>query len=515
LVDAYLQKVVMAKVSRGRTLVIVSAFLLSSLVGMPAALAANTAEPQLRLVAAAPSVTVPRYAGSSWLYLDVGANVVAGRTALEIRASRRSYHDPVVATQVITAGGVRKSRVLPAGLVTDFSGLSKFLHVALVDAAGQKVLDTDQGFCPNVYDAVRVRPDAPDRSPYPYGCSQMPFTLGSVWGIQAGWAVNTAQPVPAASLTVPDGTYTAHLTINEAHRVAFGIAPDQASASVQVTVKTYTGGGLPSAQQRAAAAPGVAPAPNNARPTGKAGAPTGPRPDLRALPAWQIHVDDGQPRDHGDGTPAVADEPKREYLSFAANVWNAGPSPLVVDGYREPGAGKMDAFQYFYDASGKQVGWEPAGTMEWDPRAGHTHWHFTDFARYRLLTADKQQAVRSQKEAFCLAPTDGIDLTVKQANWRPGNADLHTACGRESSLAIRETLDTGWGDTYTQRVPGQSFEITDLPNGTYYIEVAANPENRLRESNTGNNVSLRQVILGGTPGARTVEVPPYEGIDAP
>ena len=27
----------------------------------------------------------------------------------------------------------------------------------------------------------------------------------------------------------------------------------------------------------------------------------------------------------------------------------------------------MDAYQYFFDANGKQVGYTPAGTMEWDP----------------------------------------------------------------------------------------------------------------------------------------------------
>lgn len=47
----------------------------------------------------------------------------------------------------------------------------------------------------------------------------------------------------------------------------------------------------------------------------------------------------------------------------------------------------------------------------------------------------------------------------------------------------------------------------DLPNGTYYVQVTANPEGHLYESNVNNNISLRQVILGGSPGARTVTVP--------
>ncbi|MFI1355177.1 lysyl oxidase family protein [Streptomyces sp. NPDC020898] len=240
------------------------------------------------------------------------------------------------------------------------------------------------------------------------------------------------------------------------------------------------------------------------RPTGRAGvAADVPKPDLRSLPAWDIAITDGE-----DG-----DVPGKDYLAFSANVWNAGPAPLVVDGFRQPGKAMMDAYQYFYDANGKQIGYTPTGTMEWDPRSGHEHWHFTDFASYRLLSADQTKEVRSGKEAFCLANTDAIDYTVKNANWHPFNTDLSTACGEKNSLSVREVLDVGSGDTYTQYRPGQSFDVTGLPNGTYYIQVIANPENRLQETNLNNNVALRKVILGGTEGARTVTVPPHHLID--
>ena len=74
-------------------------------------------------------------------------------------------------------------------------------------------------------------------------------------------------------------------------------------------------------------------------------------------------------------------------------------------------------------------------------------------------------------------------------------------------------MPVGWGDTYFQSIAGQAFDITSVPNGTYYIEIIANPEQVLHESNTRNDVSLRKVILGGTPGHRTVKVPAWHGID--
>ena len=51
-------------------------------------------------------------------------------------------------------------------------------------------------------------------------------------------------------------------------------------------------------------------------------------------------------------------------------------------------------------------------------------------------------------------------------------------------------------------------------NGTYYIEVRTDPARRLYERDTSNDVVLRRIRLGGKPGARTVTVPPYHGIDS-
>jgi hypothetical protein len=213
-------------------------------------------------------------------------------------------------------------------------------------------------------------------------------------------------------------------------------------------------------------------------------------PDLRSLPAWGIGIS-------GNGNN----------LTFAATVWNAGDSPLVVDGFRVEGEDEMDAYQYFFDADGNQTGYQPVGHFHWDPKPTHQHWHFKDFARYTLLHEDMSKVVRSKKEAFCLANTDFVDATVPSAAWRQQNDDLGTACGEANSQSIREVLSAGWGDTYAQFRAGQAFRLNDLPNGVYYIEVRANPNGRLIEASTDDNVALRKIILGGKPGARTVEVP--------
>jgi hypothetical protein len=304
-----------------------------------------------------------------------------------------------------------------------------------------------------------------------------------VQGIQTGWA--TPVLTQMRPLRIGPGEYTVTATIKQKYAAAFGIPADAATRRLDLTV-TREGD---VAEGRAASRPAT---PAAHRPTGPAGRAdaAGPQPDLRSLPAWGISLNK-----------------KGTYLRFSATVWNAGDSPLVVDGFREDGADEMDAYQYFFDAEGEQTGYEPVGHMHWDPRPSHQHWHFEDFARYTLLDADKSEVSRSKKEAFCLANTDSVDTTVPGADWRPENTDLATSCGDYSSLSIREVLVSGWGDTYTQYRAGQSFPIKDLPNGTYYIAVTANPDGNLVESATDNNQSLRKIRIGGTAKHRTVTVP--------
>ncbi|KND36849.1 lysyl oxidase family protein [Streptomyces acidiscabies] len=541
-----------AALAAGAALTVVAA-VAATAPGAGAATAAKPGQPQLKLVAASKAVVLDKYEGDPGVYLDLGTYLTVDNAPLEFKVTRKSYKDQIVAQQVLRDGKKVTTKTLPTGLVKDFKGLPDFIEVSVKDAAGKEVTTSKGTFCPNNASG-RLRPDAPATSHYPQSCPTNPFTLGSIWGVEKGWAANTAAVDYDRPVNLPAGEYTAKATVAKKYRDLFGIPND--TATVKMTVREIKDGGgeglrsqhtghtatgtteganhhygprgadapTPPALSHALEARGqahhlgdgkghtdgsrIAPGlkANAAKPTGKAGAPAGvPKPDLRSLPAWDISITDGE-----DG-----DVPGKDYLAFSANVWNAGPAPLVVDGFRKPGAELMDSYQYFYDANGKQVGYTPAGTMEWDPRIGHEHWHFTDFASYRLLSEDRTKEVRSGKEAFCLANTDAVDYTVKNANWHPFNTDLSTACGQQNSISVREVLDVGSGDTYTQYRPGQSFDVTGLPNGTYYIEVKANPANRLQETNLKNNVSLRKVVLGGKEGARTVSVPPVDLINTP
>ncbi|WP_152361457.1 lysyl oxidase family protein [Microlunatus speluncae] len=451
---------------------------------LPAA-TAGPVTPQLKLELATKNVTAENWDGDT--SVDLSLYAVAGKRAFEVRAYRTSYDRPISAWQVKPG----PDQAIPEALVPTFDGLKKFFTVQVVDAKGKVVVDRKLDFCPNGYEQVRRRPDAPATSPYPEGCGWNPYTTGMVWGIEKGFAVRSFDSLETK---LKPGSYKVITTIAKNYRDLFELPTAAATATANLKVikgvdEEAHARKLQTRQQQSQQQQSKAPAP--VKPTGRAllGKPSGPLPDLQSLPAWGIMIDRGR------------------YLDFSATVWNAGPSPLVVDGFRQDqNEDLMDAYQYFFNSAGKQIGHKQVGTMEWDPRDGHHHWHFTDFARYRLLDQDKNVVVRSQKEAFCLANTDAIDYTVKGANWKPGNTDLHTACGDRGSIGIREVLASGSGDTYVQYLPGQSFDLKGLKNGVYYIEVTANPDRKLVEVSTTNNITYRKVTIGGTNGHRTVKV---------
>lgn len=463
----------------------------------PSAVASGAADnlPSVRLVSSSDHARLTKYQGSG-MVLSQSTFVAADDAPFEIWAQRARYSDPVTFSQVVRdkTGEVRLQQPLDAPAVAKFDhGIPNFVRLTLRTPYGTVATQQNIDYCPNTYQPQRINDAGPADPTFSQMCRSNPFTLGMVLGIDQGWA----SPLPIRfnrDHRVPDGSYTLHVDVRPRYRSAFSIPRADATMSIDVNVVTQ------SYRFRAADAPAKASLPDQTRlstaPLTVPGAAA--LPDMASLPAWGMSVNN---RRTG-----------RSFLNFGATVWNAGPSPLVVEGFREAQAETMKAYQYFYE-NGERVGRAFTGRLEYDHSDGHDHWHFRDFARYSLLAADKVELVRSSKEAFCLAPTDMVDTTVPGASLRPWLEGLDTACGEANSLWIREALAAGWGDTYTQYRPGQSFNITNLPNGKYFIEVRANPDGRLYEGTQKNNVALRAVRLRGTIGERRVIVRDYQGID--
>jgi hypothetical protein len=413
-------------------------------------------------------------------------------SALQFDVQRATYLNPITISQVIhVPGGGTTTRALPNGVLDGWNGLRDFVRLTVRNSKGKVVAHQMADFCPNSYDPERTGPDTPTTSPYPQECASFdPFEKGNVWGIARGWAVDPFE-VFGQAFRLAVGTYHATVSILRPYTGLLDISPADATATVTVKVVNGSPGLL--TKNRGRPRPRPLPSlpsnvPNLTNP------PKDALPDLVPTPAWGIstfHIG------------------RQDYLEFGSTVWIGGNGPLDVEGFRLHGSQTMAAYQYFW-RGGRIIGKARVGTMGF---ADYNNWHFQQFAQYRLLNAGKAVAVRSHKEGFCIAPTDNVDLLLPGAVWQPSSIGLGGECGSPTALWVQEYLPLGWGDTYFQFIPGQSFNITNLPNGTYYIEVIANPLKLLHESNMSNDVSLRRVILGGRKGHRTVRVPAWHGID--
>lgn len=455
---------------------------------------AAVTNPTLKLISAGEKVTLYKFQGQGGVYLDLGMYLGSVGAPFEIQIARPDYTQPPVASQILRGpGGQTELREIPAEMLAGWSGFKDFINVNITKRDGTPVKDLSLDFCPNGYERQRLSDNGPAIPTYPDGCYANPFTRGVLWGIDEDWAVNPLG-YDTRPVRLRVGRYLLTASIAPAFAEFFGVDPATSSASFKVRVEEFEDdcgeyGCKPHPMRRAAERSAAVPTMESPDPS--------LLPDLQALPAFGIGIDHRR---------------KKDFLTFGANIWTAGASSLVVEGFRRSGEDVMDAYQYFYE-DGEAIGRAPVGELGYDPRDGHNHWHFRQFAGYALWSASQTEIVRSKKEAFCLAPTDAIDQLLPNAVRNPGQVGLGTNCGGPKALWIRETLPLGWGDTYYQGLPGQSFNITNLPNGTYYIAVEANPTGSLFEQDYENNVELREVILKGRFGTRRVEVPPWNGID--
>ncbi len=135
----------------------------------------------------------------------------------------------------------------------------------------------------------------------------------------------------------------------------------------------------------------------------------------------------------------------------------------------------------------------------WDDTSGsflyhptHNHTHFEDWCAYRLREVLPGGGVgdivaEGTKTSFCI-----LDLGTYSSSLPNYNPDpYYPNCG--SSI---QGLSVGWFDLYSKSLPGQNIDITDLPDGQYWLEAEADPVDNVRESNDSNNITRVKVSIG-------------------
>jgi hypothetical protein len=191
-------------------------------------------------------------------------------------------------------------------------------------------------------------------------------------------------------------------------------------------------------------------------------------------------------------------------LLFGATNWNNGLGPLELRAGSGSKSKGQDVYQRIYYEDGTSQDFK-AGTFVYHP--SHNHFHFSDFARYELRAVGgapgSEQA--SSKTSFCVIDTTHVDPDLSGS---PQTA-FYTACS-----PTVQGISVGWGDTYSSSIPGQSFDITGLPEADYDLTIITDPNNRLQEINETDNVSCVRLHINpsapsvGEPGACSGAPPP-------
>jgi hypothetical protein len=114
----------------------------------------------------------------------------------------------------------------------------------------------------------------------------------------------------------------------------------------------------------------------------------------------------------------------------------------------------------------------------------HRHYHLEGYAAYRLVDQESKEVAVGRKQAFCL---------LDSRRWLTGDPSVAASARYTCQF---QGIQRGWADVYHTRLPCQFIDITDVPDGSYQLEIEINPTGVIEELDYGNNLASIPVELG-------------------
>ncbi|HVE69653.1 MAG TPA: lysyl oxidase family protein [Solirubrobacteraceae bacterium] len=195
----------------------------------------------------------------------------------------------------------------------------------------------------------------------------------------------------------------------------------------------------------------------------------------------------------------------RRELRFATAVFNRGTGPMEMypmrgndcDGDGNPRNDRLAKQRVYGDDNGdgrfdrlddETSTARVAGCMIF--HRAHDHWHFDDFASYRIVTHDTGQVVSvANKVSFCVEDLEELEPRLR-GQPRVSYFDF-------CDPVHPQGISVGWADVYSADLPGQFVPLRGVRDGVYCLEMVTDPANQLRETNDANNVSRTRIRLRG------------------
>jgi hypothetical protein len=187
----------------------------------------------------------------------------------------------------------------------------------------------------------------------------------------------------------------------------------------------------------------------------------------------------------------IAGNESNKQLRFDTTFVNSGPGALEIIGHADPESGLTHATQYIY-AQAAPGEYRNIGSFELHPT--HNHWHVANHVRYQLWSVNDQGlknelVVDTGKYSFCLWDEAENDLSIENASQ---NRVYGFNCDRNT-----QGISVGWSDTYRPSLDGQELNITNIPDGNYFLIFEVNPDQKILEVDYENNRGELELEIKG------------------
>jgi lysyl oxidase len=179
-------------------------------------------------------------------------------------------------------------------------------------------------------------------------------------------------------------------------------------------------------------------------------------------------------------------------MRFNTVIVNVGKGDFVLRGTRELGGPWTVEQDVPYSTSGaRRVPTRAAVVWGGD---GHEHWHIVRVASVWLVPLDARGKPASDskklidtKVGFCFY--DHTHELARGPAKAVYSADTCADRGEEKSTEFGMGLSPGWNDTYLESLPGQSIDITAVPDGKYRLFTQIDELKLFREATRANNLT--------------------------
>jgi hypothetical protein len=187
----------------------------------------------------------------------------------------------------------------------------------------------------------------------------------------------------------------------------------------------------------------------------------------------------------------VEAETRHESIRFSNRILNRGPGDLEMAGLLNADTNIVSVTQIIH---GTNLSIREQDTGVFYYHDSHSHWHWEGFSDYKIWSITSSGGLQatmasSAKVGYCLEDVEifsGNQTIIHAQDDQP----LPEVPQFNSCYWRRQGLSVGWMDVYRSHIPGQSIDITHLPDGVYALQSTVDPANLILEVNDANNTSL-------------------------